>query len=185
MALVVVGGQSRKVGKTSVVAGLISALASLHWTAIKITPHHHALTTEQRFSIIEESNRTGAKDTSRYLAAGARRSFLVETRPEAMQDAINAMLEQIAGSENVIVESNTVVEFLRPDIYLVVLDPSTADFKHSARRLLDRADAVITTEAPLPQELARQLADRPVFRTSPAYVPPELLKFIGERIGTT
>jgi len=37
MAIVVVGGHSRSVGKTSVVAGLIAALREFNWTALKIT----------------------------------------------------------------------------------------------------------------------------------------------------
>ena len=41
MAIIVIGGQSRDVGKTSVVAGLIAALPSYHWTAFKITQFGH------------------------------------------------------------------------------------------------------------------------------------------------
>jgi hypothetical protein len=37
MATVVVGGHSRNIGKTSVMAGLIRALPEYHWTAFKIT----------------------------------------------------------------------------------------------------------------------------------------------------
>ena len=43
MALVVIGGHSRNVGKTSVVAGLISALPELQWTAVKITQYGHGI----------------------------------------------------------------------------------------------------------------------------------------------
>ena len=39
MALIVIGGHSRNVGKTSVVAGLIAALPEYNWTAFKITQH--------------------------------------------------------------------------------------------------------------------------------------------------
>ena len=39
MRLVVVGGQARKVGKTSVIAGLIRGLSGLAWTAVKISHH--------------------------------------------------------------------------------------------------------------------------------------------------
>ena len=41
MSLVVVGGQARKVGKTSVVAGLISSIGERRWTAIKTSGHIH------------------------------------------------------------------------------------------------------------------------------------------------
>ena len=42
MAVIVVGGHSRNVGKTSVVAGLISAFSRYSWTAVKISWHRHA-----------------------------------------------------------------------------------------------------------------------------------------------
>ena len=43
MAIVVIGGHSRSVGKTSVVAGLISALPEFNWTALKITQFGHGI----------------------------------------------------------------------------------------------------------------------------------------------
>jgi len=49
----------------------------------------------------------------------------------------------IAGAENVIIESNSVLRFLQPDVFVSVLDPGVADFKASALRYLDRADAVV------------------------------------------
>ena len=41
MAVVVVGGHSRSVGKTSVVASLIARLPERNWTACKITQFGH------------------------------------------------------------------------------------------------------------------------------------------------
>ena len=45
MAVVVVGGHSRSVGKTSVVANLIARLPERHWTACKITQFGHGFCT--------------------------------------------------------------------------------------------------------------------------------------------
>ena len=71
-----------------------------------------------------------------------------------------------------IIESNSVLKFLRPDLYLTVLDPSTADFKNSAREFLDRANAVILHEAPegpaWQSVSLKPVADRPIFRITPA-----------------
>jgi len=39
MKAVVVGGHTRNIGKTSVMAGLIRELQSLAWTAVKITQY--------------------------------------------------------------------------------------------------------------------------------------------------
>ena len=41
MAIVVIGGHSRSVGKTSLVAELIAALPEMQWTAAKITQFGH------------------------------------------------------------------------------------------------------------------------------------------------
>ncbi len=43
MAIVVVGGHTRNVGKTSVVEGLIRALPEMRWTAFKVTQFGHGM----------------------------------------------------------------------------------------------------------------------------------------------
>ena len=43
MAIVVVGGHTRNIGKTSVMAGLIAAMPEKHWTAFKITQFGHGV----------------------------------------------------------------------------------------------------------------------------------------------
>ncbi len=84
MAIVVVGGHSRSVGKTSVVAGLIAALREYDWTAVKITQYGHGVcsangapcdcaTADHSWAISEEKDRSGESDTSRFLVAGAAR----------------------------------------------------------------------------------------------------------------
>src|ERR1022692_937125 len=91
MALIVIGGHSRSVGKTSVVAGLIAALPEFHWTAIKITQYGHGIcsangelcdcaTDDHSWAVTEERDHSGESDTSRFLACGATRSLWVRTR---------------------------------------------------------------------------------------------------------
>src|SRR5580658_10582009 len=154
MAIVVVGGHSRSVGKTSVVAGLISALPDYEWTAVKITQYGHGVcsangapcdcaTDDHSWAISEEKDRGGESDTSRFLAAGAARALWVRTEQGRLAEAMPALRKRFAGSHNVVMESNSVLKFMRPDLYLTVLDPSTEDFKNSAREFLDRASAVI------------------------------------------
>ena len=94
-----------------------------------------------------------------------------------------ALRGRLEGARNVIIESNSVLKFLRPDLYLTVLDPSTADFKNSAREFLDRASAVILHEAPggpaWQSVSLKPVAERPVFRiTPPEYVIPEIVQFV-------
>ena len=194
MALVVIGGHSRSVGKTSVVAGLISALPEFEWIAAKITQYGHGIcsangevcdcaTGDHSWAISEERDRHGDSDTSRFLAAGAARVFWVRTEQGRLAEAMPTFRQRIEGAKNVIVESNSILKFLRPDLYLTVLDPSTADFKTSAREFLDRADAVILHEAASDTKWQsvslKPVAKRPVFRVIPPdYVTPEIVIFV-------
>ena len=196
MAIVVIGGHSRSVGKTSVVAGLISALREFDWTAVKITQYGHGVcsadgapcdcaTDDHSWAISEEKDRGGESDTSRFLVAGAARALWVRTEQGRLAEAMPALRKRLEQSRNVMVESNSVMKFMRPDLYLTVLDPGTEDFKNSAREFLDRAGAVILHDASITGGSAWQgvslkpVAERPVFRiTPPDYVTAEMVEFV-------
>jgi len=199
MAIIVIGGHSRSVGKTSVVAGLIAALPEFHWTALKITQYGHGIcsadgqacdcaTGDHSWAITEEKNRAGDSDTSRFLAAGAARVWWVRTEQGRLAEAMPVVREKLAQAENVILESNSILKFVRPDVYLTVLDPSTPDFKVSAREFLDRATAVILHRAddgsPAWKDVSlKPVVDKPIFRiTPPPYVTPEIVAFVRESI---
>ncbi len=199
MVIIVIGGHSRSVGKTSVVAGLISALPEFHWTAVKITQYGHGVcsangepcdcaTADHSWAISEERDRSGDSDTSRFLIAGAAQTFWVRTEQGRLAEAMPALRQRLAGARNVIIESNSVLKFLKPDLYLTLLDPLTADFKNSAREFLDRANAVILHEAPdgpaWQSVSLKPVAGRPVFRiTPPPYVTPEIADFVRASLG--
>ena len=154
MAIVVIGGHSRNIGKTSVVSSLIAHLKDLHWTAFKITQYGHGFCTadgepcdcqtdEHTTAISAERDPNTGTDSARFLAAGAVRSLWVRTRQGRLAEAMPRVRKELAGAENAILESNSLMQFLQPDLYLSVLDYGTADFKQSARLYLDRADAVL------------------------------------------
>jgi hypothetical protein len=199
VAIVVVGGHSRSVGKTSVVAGVIFALRDFDWTAVKITQYGHGIcsangqacdcaTDDHSWAITDERDRSGESDTSRFLLAGALRSLWVRTEQGRLAEAMPALRAKIEGAANVIVESNSVMKFLRPDLYLTVLDPATADFKNSAREFLDRADAVLlhqttSSETAWQAVSLKPVAERPLFRiTPPHYVTAALVAFLRTRL---
>lgn len=202
MAVVVLGGHSRNIGKTSVVAGIISALPELNWTAFKITQFGHgvcSVTTEpcdcalvdtlHAWSITEEEDRSGETDTSRFLVAGAKRSLWVRTKQGMLAEAMPDIREELRQAENAILESNSIMKFIRPDLYISVLDFSTPDFKDSAREFLDRAHAVIIHETADGQQPTwanvslKLIADKPVLRVKPPqYVNEAVVSFVRERL---
>ncbi|MFZ0136732.1 MAG: hypothetical protein WAK89_06725 [Candidatus Sulfotelmatobacter sp.] len=195
MAIVVIGGHSRSVGKTSVVVGLISALREYDWTAVKITQYGHGVcsadgapcdcaTDDHSWAISEEKDRSGESDTSRFLMAGAARALWVRTEQGRLAEAMPALRQRLERARHVMVESNSVLKFLRPDLYLTVLDPATEDFKTSAREFLDRAGAVILHDGSKSGTAwqgvsLKPVAGRPIFRiTPPPYVTAEIVEFV-------
>jgi len=154
--LVVVGGHTRNIGKTSVVAGLIRALPELQWTAVKITQYGHGVCSregepcecavqdpEHPYAVSEERDRTSGTDSSRFLAAGAQRAYWVRTAAGQLGHALPELRRIFKISTHTIVESNSILQFLRPDLYLAVMDFAASDFKQTSLTYLDRADAVV------------------------------------------
>jgi molybdopterin-guanine dinucleotide biosynthesis protein len=196
MAVVVVGGHSRNIGKTSVVASLIARLPEFHWTAFKITQYGHGFCTadgapcdcqtdDHTIAISAERDPNTGTDSARFLAAGAVRSLWVRTRQGILAEAMPRIRKEIAAAENAILESNSVMQFLRPDLYLTVLDQGTADFKDSARLYLDRADAVLLRESGLKLEprwtgvAGKLIEDKPRFVIAPPdYMSDAVVEFV-------
>ncbi|HMF53789.1 MAG TPA: hypothetical protein VK593_05525 [Edaphobacter sp.] len=200
MAIVVVGGHSRNIGKTSVVEGLIRGMPGMHWTAFKVTQFGHGMcsangepcdceTADHMVAVSEERSRVSGTDSSRYLAAGAVRSLWVRTRMGDLAEAMPRIRRELEQAENAMIESNSILRFLRPDLYLSVLDPAVADFKDSARLYLDRADAVLVPEGTLGRPEWKGVSLKLVEGTPvlaikpPRYVTEEVLKFVEGRLG--
>ena len=199
MAVVVVGGHSRNIGKTAVAAGLVAALAEKSWTAIKITQHGHKICAsngrrctcaahEHRYAITDDKDRSGRKDTSRFLLAGASRSLWVRVRQGQLVLVMPELLRIIESEPFVIIESNSILKFIQPDLYLTVLRFDIGDFKDSAREMLSRSDAAVVVESCARQPSWKQLvgdvlACIPVYRVSaPTFVSDELINFVRSRI---
>jgi hypothetical protein len=130
-ALIVVGGHSRGVGKTSVIERLLRARHGC-WIAIKISAHRHA-PEGTSVPLIEETRAPSSlTQTGRYLAAGARRAFLVRA-PDAALPQVAALIDAFCTEgSNVLVESNRIVQYVRPDVCLFVVDPCIDDWKPSS-----------------------------------------------------
>jgi hypothetical protein len=152
--LVVIGGQCRKVGKSALVVDLIKAFPECRWTAVKITPYVESGCPvkgsscqcgpgEHTFAIRQEKTRTGKADTSRFLAAGAEKAIWVKTKSGRLKDALAALTSVIGLVENVIVESNAILRYWQPDLFLLVVDPRNREFKSSAHKVLRAADAFV------------------------------------------
>jgi molybdopterin-guanine dinucleotide biosynthesis protein len=195
MKLVMVGGHTRNIGKTSVVEGIIRATPEFNWTAGKITQFGHGVcsvngetcgcaVSEHQFSITEERHRDTGTDTARFLAAGAARSLWVRTKQGELFTALPALRKQIEADEFVIVESNSLRRFMNPAVYLQVLDTANPDFKLSSQQFFDLSDAYVLIERPREESVLPNivLLEREVQRNKPCFTVRQEDRFMNEEI---
>src|SRR5581483_10966911 len=147
----------------------------------------HCACDDHSWAITEERDRSGKTDSSRFLVSGAARSLWVRARQGMLAEAMPRIRQELAAARNAILESNSILGFVRPELYLAVLDTATADFKSSAQRYLEQADAVVLQgkgDVVAWREVSlKQVATRPMFRIEPPpYVTPELVDFVRGRL---
>lgn len=180
--IVCVGGQARKTGKSSVVAGLIRALPEAHWTAVKVSGHRHSGGAGGG-PVIREQLEADTTDTGRFLAAGAARAYLVEAGGEAAEELAAALRGLLGSAENAIVESTSLAARIRPDLFLMVVDAAAGPWKPSAQAQAEIVDAyvvVVREPAAAPPLLP---PSKPCFLVRPPeYVSPELARFVAGRL---
>jgi len=179
------------------VVDLISAFPEAAWTAVKITQYGHGVCSihgehcgcapdEDTVALDEEHDRNNRTDTSRFLVAGAARALWMRCKHGRLAEAMPQLRDALQGAGNVLLESNTVLHFIKPELYLVVLDPQQPDFKESARFFLDRADGfVLRTPFPAanwPSVSPRLLESKPAFyQPLGGPLSPELVEFVRRR----
>jgi molybdopterin-guanine dinucleotide biosynthesis protein len=161
--LIVVGGHTRSIGKTQLVCDVIRAFPRTDWIAGKITQYGHGVCaqngencdcapTEHVCALNWETHGDAGTDSARFLAAGAKRSFWLRTKQGYLAEGLPLLREALddvaqskngAGNRAVIVESNSIMQFVKPSLYFAVIDPMKDDFKESAQMALDRAHALV------------------------------------------
>jgi hypothetical protein len=160
--VIVIGGHTRSIGKTQLVCDIVSAFPKANWIAGKITQYGHGVCAQngnncdcapdEHICAIEwEAHPQSGTDSARFLAAGAKRSFWLRTKQgflaeglPLMREALKETLEETSrDSAPLILESNSLLQFMKPSLYFAVIDPAREDFKDSARVALDRADALV------------------------------------------
>ena len=214
--VIVVGGHTRSIGKTQLVCDIVAALPEGNWIAGKITQFGHGVCAqnghdcdcapdEHSCAFDWERNPNTGTDSSRFLAAGAHRSFWLRTKQGFLAEGMPLLRAALENQRNatpfhVILESNTLLQFLRPDLFLVVLHPAKSDFKDSAKLQLDRASAFVLREpfppsTPSANAIAECVLPRwqnippQLFRSKPNFLqresdplPPSLLELVRSAI---
>lgn len=152
--LVIVGGTGRNVGKTEFICRLIKKTSTEHPVyAIKVSAifpdeelfHGNHLIDEENLNIVEEKNKSTNKDTSRMLRAGAIQVFYLRTRDSGIKAGFDAFLKQIPENSALVCESNSLGQFVKPALSLMV-KPVSGQIKPRAITRLENADLVVVSD---------------------------------------
>jgi molybdopterin-guanine dinucleotide biosynthesis protein len=151
--IVAVSGLSSNTGKTTLVCELLSRLPG--WEAIKLTRGHYRscgkdpqgccvsdlLRDEPLIRSGREMNYEVGKDTGRFWDAGAANVHWVIVGEDQVEDGIEQALSRVTAS-GVIVEGNSFLDYIAADFALMCARAGENKTKASARRTLERADAL-------------------------------------------
>ena len=189
MTLIIVGGQAKNVGKTTLICNIISAFPDLKWTAVKVSNHQHAtencevLTAGSGWRLLQQNPGADHSDTARFLKSGAARALLVQANDHSMEEACTSLMQVISAATAVTVESASAAEFLRHDLLLLLLNLEQSDFKSSASEQLDRADAFVVRDSDSGVgEGVHHSAAKLVFRAFPYHLDPALLRMLKAKL---
>jgi molybdopterin-guanine dinucleotide biosynthesis protein len=146
MVTIGIGGAHSKSGKTLMACRLIAALGTdalgrIPCAAIKCTP------TQLYTSVVDDPDVLAepATDTGRMTEAGATEVRWVQAAPDTKAEALGMALDSLADHPVVIIEGNSAVELLSPDIVIFILSEG-GRLKPGADRILARADVVLAPD---------------------------------------
>jgi len=151
--VVAVSGFSSNVGKTTLVCELLRALPG--WEAIKLTRGHYRscgrdpagccvsdlLRDEPVVRSGRQANYQVGKDTGCFWDAGASNVHWVIVKDDQVEKGINEALARVK-SEGVIIEGNSFLDYVNPDLAMMCARSEGGKVKPSARRALAKSDLV-------------------------------------------
>ncbi len=137
--LIVVGGSSKNSGKTQVASRLIQKFGINCAVKISIGEHHFP---DSEIIIQSDIIKQPGTDTARYASAGAEKVFWIDTTDENLPRALKKLSRLLEGCQTVLIESNTVLSFLKPDYTIFIAGAHPETFKPSALEAVREADLI-------------------------------------------
>jgi molybdopterin-guanine dinucleotide biosynthesis protein len=165
--IIAVGGFSSGVGKTTLMCELLRAFPG--WEAIKMTRGHyrscgkdphaccvsHLLSDEPVIRAGREETYAPGKDTGRYWDAGATNVQWVIVTDTQVEEGIRRALERTV-APGVFVEGTSFQQYVHVDFAVMVARPNVKQLKPSARRALQKADALYLFDEEMNGTAARE-----------------------------
>ncbi|MHC1775978.1 MAG: hypothetical protein AB9834_11255 [Lentimicrobium sp.] len=154
--LIIIGGSSRNVGKTTLAVKLIEKYAgSVSITGLKVTSirpgedsHHgsHSDRDLQNFRITGETSDQSSKDTARMLTAGADRVFYIETPDNQINNAVDMFLATENTGGPIVCESRNLRIAVIPGLFVLLKHYDASQIKPGFDYYEKLADIILTID---------------------------------------
>ena len=154
--LLLIGGATRNVGKTTFSCAVIENMGKTHTIiALKIKTIYEGddffhgkdkNPLKGKYRIIEEFDNKGGEDTMRMLKAGAKHVFRIKVKSNFLKDAFDELYQQIPENSFILCESNSLRKVLEPALFLMIKHKNLNEIKPSAKELEPLADKIIFTD---------------------------------------
>ncbi len=150
--MVMIGGNSRKSGKTTMACSIISKLATTQDViGLKVTSirpgernlhgnHDQELTDD--FSILEELNSDSHKDTSKMLMAGAAHVYYIRVSENHKKKALAHFMTKYIKKQIIVCESRSLHEIISPGLFLLMMRLPATNKSKDVTKYLSIADKV-------------------------------------------
>lgn len=127
------------------------------WGAIKYTKTAFYSSITDDITILGQKD----KDTKRLLDAGAEEVLWVQSPTENIEEVMPLAVEKLSRLEGIIIEGNSAIEFLKPDIVIFLLGSPAKIIKASARAVFEHADIIVCDDLPAEAGLLKNRKPQP------------------------
>lgn len=126
--LIIVAGDGRNSGKTSMCRRIIKESGADKLKAVKISPHFHEqgkgvnlISENEGFLIYEETNRGTGKDSAEMLNAGAEKVYFIQTGERFVAEAFKEVLKYIPSGDPIVCESPSLIKHFEPGVFVIMV----------------------------------------------------------------
>lgn len=152
--MIMIGGNSRNAGKTTLACKIIVHLSAHHDViAIKVTSirpgetdfhGNHDEDIFSGFTITEETQIDTHKDTSLMLKSGAKKVFYIRASDDFMAEAMAQFLSQYNHNQPIICESRSLRKIIEPGLFLMMMSTPVEGNEKNVSVYLAQADKIFT-----------------------------------------
>jgi len=154
--LLLIGGASRNVGKTTFSCSVInhfSKKTEIIGVKIKTVYKNDSFFHGKNnfpdgsdYQIIEEFDTESNEDTAKMLNNGAKRVFRIRTKIDFIEKAYLELIENIGYNSIIISESNSLRTSFQPGVFLLIKHLHLSEIKPSAKKMENLADKIIFSD---------------------------------------